>query len=231
MNCFVRLLYSALMSHVLLFHCFRFWMSFVCRFTHRCVRACVFCLFFCMCSRHNSPLDMLTLWTCRVKPPFCSLVLHFFGFCERLPLQWPSFSTAISKSSSNLLCPCINRVIFIPLQDRGSGVCFVYLQDAKCLPTTLNWLWHRWGGRVGEWGAGGAELPRFLNQVMTNSPECLQCMTHKDMIFEMLMRWRLYRVEAQDRAEEEWDGGRDSWYHAASFCQSWQSRFPTECIR
>ncbi|KAF0026264.1 hypothetical protein F2P81_021001 [Scophthalmus maximus] len=34
---------------------------------------------------------------------------------------------------------------------------------------------------------GSLTRPGFPNQVVTNSPECLRCMTHKDMIFEMLM--------------------------------------------
>lgn len=65
----------------------------------------------------------------------------------------------------------------------------VNLWNVQRLLTNLNWVLQ-------------PELPQFHNQVMTNSPERLQRMTHKDMIFEMLMRWRLYRVVEPDRVRK-----------------------------
>lgn len=166
----------------------------------------------------------VTCWrvTCHLKISylFYSYFLYFglnlINFCFNDPVS-------LQTSSSDLLCPCIHPAIFIPLHDCDS-VCFVNLWDAKCLPTTLNWLLHR-----------EAVLPRFHNQIMTNSPECLQSMTHKDMIFEMLMRWRLYTVKEQDRARKsEIETVRQRERFSTSrliLCRRWQSRFLTECVR
>lgn len=158
-----------------------------------------------------------------LKPPylFYSYFLYFglnlinFCFSDLVSLQ---------TSSSDLSRPCIHPAssTFIPLHDCDS-VCLVNLWDAKCLSTTLNWLLHR-----------DAALPPFHNRIMTNSPERLQSMTHKDMIFEMLMRWRLYTEEARARKSET-ETVRQRQRLSASrrvFRRSWQSHFLTEyCVR
>lgn len=159
-------------------------------------------------------LDMLTLPLSTFKPPICAIITKFITLCRILLTSLAAMTQFLHGDPIfHLIFQVLAYILLYP----SCGWQRAFGEFEGCKMSSDNQDLNR-----------KADSLRFHNQVMTNSPERLQRMTHKDMIFEMLMRWRLYRVEEQDRAQKtrDRDRGRDPFVSPGLFSRADIHGFP-----